>query len=193
MTEPDVPARKYLPRDSAGSLELRGGTGGITAMCSCAEFLEVYKEDVTFRIRTPGSIDPGRTNPNARFVAAMTDSVGSSSPAVARILLQGRDILDAAALDSFPHDSLAKTLELAVGAGAPITRFVQANAPVSRYLIELRNWQEHPGAKRTVVDNFALMPNDTISPDARSPRERLRSQGLVWLRGPATTCRRTGP
>ena len=257
MTDAQLPLRKHLPRDSAGSLELQGGTGGITAMCSCADFLEVYKEDVTFRIRTPESIDPGRTNPNARFVAAITDSVGSSSPAVARILLQGRDILDAAGfeqevdkqaivqalhsckeavvacvktaarvaervdaivtevqasgvkrdshgralnpvpqvldLDSdataflihtkraihdicrlpsmflpiLPKDSnfdhLAKTLEQAVGAAAPVTGFVQANAPVARYLIELRNHQEHPGVKRTIVDNFALMPNDTIS------------------------------
>lgn len=257
MTDAQRPTKKHLPRDSAGSLELQGGTGGITAMCSCADFLEVYKEDVTFRVRTPESIDPGRTNPNARFVAAITDSVGSSSPAVARILLQGRDILDAAgferavdkpavvqglhsckeavvvcekaaarvagrvdaivaevqasgvkrdsrgrALNPFPQvpaldsdataflihakraihdicrlpsiflpmppkdnnfDSLAKTLEQAVGVTTPVTGFVQANAPVARYLIELRNHQEHPGAKRTIVDNFALMPDDTIS------------------------------
>lgn len=258
MTDPDVPTKKHLPRDSAGSLELQGGTGGITAICSCAEFLEVYKEDVTFRVRTPESIDPGRTNPNAPFVAAMSDSVGSSSPAVARILLQGRDILDAAsleprvdkpavvqalhsckeavvicekvaarvagrvdaivgeiqasgvkrdsrgrALNPFPQvpdldsdvstflihakraiydicrlpsmflpvpakdnnfDDLGKTLERAIGAGAPITGFVQRSASVVRYLIELRNWQEHPGAKRTVVENFAVTPDDKISP-----------------------------
>jgi hypothetical protein len=90
--------KKRLPRDAAGSFELEGGTGGITAMCSCREFLEVYKEDVTFRIRTPESIDPDRTNPNAGFVAAMTDTVGSASLAVARILLQGCEIFEAAAL-----------------------------------------------------------------------------------------------
>jgi hypothetical protein len=65
MTEQDVPTKKHLPRDSAGSLELQGGTGG---------------QDVTFRVRTPESIDARRTNPNAPFVAAMSDSVGSSSP-----------------------------------------------------------------------------------------------------------------
>lgn len=84
-----------LPRDSAGSLDLHGGTGSITAMCSCGEFLEVYKEDVTFRVKTPETIDPGRTNPNAPFVAAIADTVGSSHPAVARILLQRRDIVEA--------------------------------------------------------------------------------------------------
>ncbi len=88
-------SEQRLPRDAAGSFELSEGTGGLTAMCSCDEFLEIYKEDVTFRIRTPESIDPKRTNPNAPFVAAVADTVGSSSPAVARVLLQGRDIVQA--------------------------------------------------------------------------------------------------
>src|SRR5712692_5775154 len=84
-----------FPRDFAGILDLRDGTGGITAMCSCGEFLEVYKQDRTFRIKTPESIDPDRTNPNAPFVAAVSDTVGSSSPAIARVLRQGRDIIEA--------------------------------------------------------------------------------------------------
>lgn len=248
---------KKFPRDWAGSLDLHGGTGGITAMCSCGEFLEVYKEDVTFRVRTPESIDPGRTNPSAPFVAAVSDSVGTASPTVARVLLQGRDILEAAifqhkidkpsvvqalhackealvvcekvaarvasqmdtiigeikasglkrdsrgrALNPFPQvaeleadataflihakrsihaicrlpsmflavqakdnnfDALGRTLTAAIGAQAPVTEFVQANAPGVRYLIELRNYQEHPDAKRTVIENFAVMPNGTIS------------------------------
>jgi len=256
--DPDVPPKERLPRDAAGSFDLHGGTGGITAMCSCREFLEVYKEDVTFRIRTPESIDPDRTNPNAGFVAAMTDTVGSTSPAVARILLQGCEIFEAAALtravdksavvqtlhackeevvvcekvagrvagrvdaivaeveaagglkrerrgralNPFPQvpdldsdatsflihakrgilyicrlpslfldipakdtnfDELGKTLERVTGADAPVTKFVLNNAPGVAYLIELRNHQEHPGVKRTVVDNFAVQPDDTIS------------------------------
>lgn len=249
--------RTSLPRDSAGSLDLHGGTGGITAMCSCGDFLEVYKEDMTFRVKSPESIDPGRTNPNAPFVAAVSDSVGSASPAVARVLLQGRDILESAifkekidkpgivqvlhackealvvcekvaarvasqvdtiiedikasgvkrdsrgrALNPFPQvsdleseataflihtkrsiqaicrlpsmflhvpqkdnnfDTLGKTLAAAIGADARVTGFVLAYAPGVRYLIELRNYQEHPDAKRTVVDNFAVMPDGTIS------------------------------
>lgn len=243
MPEPLKSMRSKLPRDSGGSLELHGGTGGITAMCSCGEFLEVYKEDTTFRIKSPESIDPGRTNPNAPFVAAVYDNVGSSSRAVARVLLQGRDILEAAifqqkvdkpgviqalhackeslvicekvadrvasqvdrivseiqtsgikrdspggALNPFPQvpdleseatsflihakraiqqicrmpsmflpvpakdtnfDALGKTLAATTGAQAPVTDFVQTNAPGVRYLIELRNYQEHPDAKRT--------------------------------------------
>lgn len=249
--------KKQFPRDWAGSLDLHGGTGGITAMCSCGEFLEVYKEDITFRVQTPESIDPGRTNPNAPFVAAVSDNVGSASPTVARVLLQGRDILQSAifqkqvdtpsvveilhackealvvcekvaarvasqvdniireiqasglkrdsrgrALNPFPQvsdleaeataflihakrsihaicrlpsmflsvpakdnnfDALGKTLTAAIGVEAPVTEFVQANASGVRYLIDLRNYQEHPDSKRTVIDNFAVMPNGTIS------------------------------
>lgn len=226
-------------------------------MCSCGEFLEVYKEDTTFRIKTPESIDPDRTNPNAPFVAAVSDSVGSSSRAVARVLLQGRDILETAilqqkvdkpsivqvlhackeslvvcekvaervasqvdritkeiqtagikrdgrggALNPFPQvpdleseatsflihakraiqqicrmapivlpvpakdtnfDALGKTLVATIGEQAPVTEFVQANASGVRYLIDLRNYQEHPHAKRTVIDNFAVVPNGSIS------------------------------
>jgi hypothetical protein len=251
------PLKSKLPRDLGGRLDLHGGTGGITAMCPCGEFLEVYKEDMTFRVKTPESIDPGRTNPNAPFVAGVSDTVGSASPAVARVLLQGRDILETAilkkpidkadvvqvlhackealvvcekvaarvasqvdtiiediqasgvkrdsrgrALNPFPQvsdleaeataflihakrsiqaicrlpsmfvpvprkdnnfDALGKTLATAIGAQAPVTEFVLANAPRVRYLILLRNCQEHPDAKRTVIDNLAVMPDGTIS------------------------------
>jgi hypothetical protein len=32
-----------------------------------------------------------------------------------------------------------------------------------RYLIDLRNFQEHPGAKRTTISNFAVVPEGSIS------------------------------
>jgi hypothetical protein len=85
-----------FPRDSRGSIELKEGTGAPTAMCSCGEFLEIYKEDVTFRLQSPEAIDPDRTNPNAPFVAAVADSVGSSSPVVARVFIQGYEIIQSA-------------------------------------------------------------------------------------------------
>ena len=88
-----------MPRDAAGHLELKEGTGGIIAMCSCEGFLEVYKQDVTYRIQTPETIDPDRTNPRAAFVAAVVDNVGSSNPVVARMLLQGLEILNGAVFD----------------------------------------------------------------------------------------------
>lgn len=257
MLEAQTPLNSRLPRDSAGSLDLHGGTGGITAMCSCGEFLEVYKEDVTFRVKTPETIDPGRTNPNTPFVAAVADTVGSSSPAVARVLLQGRDIVETVvfereidkaavvqvlyqckeaiiacekaarrvassvdtiiedtntagakrdsggALNPFPQvldldsdatvflinakraiqlicrlpavvlalpskdnnfEHLAKTLATTLGPEAAVTEFVRANAAPVRYLIELRNWQEHPNAKRTIIANFSVAPDGTLTP-----------------------------
>jgi hypothetical protein len=57
--------KKILPRHAAGSFELLGGTGGITGMCSCGEFLEMYKVDKTYRVQSPEGIDPKQTNPNA--------------------------------------------------------------------------------------------------------------------------------
>jgi hypothetical protein len=60
-------------------------------------------------------------------------------------------------------DHLVKTLATAVGPEAQITQFVQDNAESVRYLIELRNWQEHPKEKRTVVNNFTVVPDDSIS------------------------------
>ena len=257
MPDPKRLDDKRLPRDAAGSLDLEGGTGGIIAMCSCDEFLEVYKEDMTFHVKGPESVDPGRTNPNAPFVAAVADKIGSSSPVVARVLLQGQDIIQVAifdrpidkaavtrvlhaakeslftcqkvaervmsyvdhivedirshgvardsrgrALNPFPQvpdleteattflihakravqticrlpslflpvepkdtnfDALLKTLSKVVDVPAAVTEFVRDNADGVRYLIELRNFQEHPDAKRTVVDNFKVMPDGTIS------------------------------
>lgn len=93
----DKPTRQRLPRDSAGNLRLEGGTGPITGACNCGDFLEVYKGDVTFRVKSPEAIDPGRTNPTAPGVVSVADTVGSAHPAVARVLLQGRDLLDGAA------------------------------------------------------------------------------------------------
>jgi hypothetical protein len=77
-------------------------------MCSGDGFLEVYKQDLTYRIQTPETIDPDRTNPRARFVAA---KVGSSNPIVARVLLQGQDILNGAVFDR-PIDTQVVIREL---------------------------------------------------------------------------------
>ena len=84
-----------LPRHAAGSFELKEGTGPITAMQSCGEFLEIYKVDKTFRVKSPESIDPEGTNPNALWMTAPVDNVGSENPIVARVLLQSSDILNA--------------------------------------------------------------------------------------------------
>lgn len=65
-------------------------------MCACGDFLEIYKVDKTFRVRTPDSIDPERKHPNAMWTASPYADVGSSNLIVARVLLQSYDILQAA-------------------------------------------------------------------------------------------------
>lgn len=47
-------------------------------------------------------------------------------------------------------------------ARTPLTEFVNANADGVRYLIDLRNFHEHPKEKSTVIDNFRLMPDTRI-------------------------------
>src|SRR3972149_7992770 len=96
MPENNKTMNKKLPRHLAGSFELKEGTGPITAMCPCGEFLEIYKVDKTFRVKTPEAIDPEKMNPNAPWVASPVDDVGSSNPIVARVLLQGHEILNSA-------------------------------------------------------------------------------------------------
>src|SRR6266508_202381 len=75
------------------SMELQGGTGPITAMCSCGEFLEIYKTDKTFRVQDPDTFDPGATNDNAPWLASPVADVGSSNIIIARVLLQAQEIL----------------------------------------------------------------------------------------------------
>jgi hypothetical protein len=260
-------AKKNLPRHDAGSMELLGGTGPITTMCSCGSFLEIYKQDKTFRIQTPESIDPDDTNPNAPWVASPVADVGSSNLTVARVLLQAREMLDAAMFDEeldkeavilhlhnckemllacerlatrlagrideiikqiseqgiskdnhgrglnpFPQvqdldldcgafltqanraiklicelpalfvkldktdsnfDHLSKRLSETLGEESPISSFVRENAGGVRYLIELRNFHEHPKKVKTVIENFRVLPNGQI----QTPAWYLEGQG----------------
>src|SRR3989304_10576983 len=96
MPENNKTMNKKLPLTCAVSFEVKEGTGPITAMCPCGEFLEIYKVDKTFRVKTPEAIDPEKMNPNAPWVASPVDDVGSSNPIVARVLLQGHEILNSA-------------------------------------------------------------------------------------------------
>lgn len=52
-------------------------------------------------------------------------------------------------------DHLADRLAAAIG-DTPLTAFVRGNAQWVRYLIELRNFDEHPRDMRTIVRNFHL-------------------------------------
>jgi hypothetical protein len=245
-----------LPRDSAGSFTLEGGTGGITVMCPCGDFLEVYKVDRTYRIETPETIDPQRTNPHAPFVASLVAEVGSSHPIVARVLLQGHEILKSAplrdhadpdavtihlhrckelllvcdrianeigqavdqivaqiqsaglsrdhsgrGLNPFPQverlddhcdtylthankairticelpsmfirldrtdsnfEHLAKRLAAIPNTDSKFVQFLEGNADRVRYVIDLRNFREHPKDRKTVIRNFGIAPDGRI-------------------------------
>ncbi len=258
MTGSPTPPLRKLPRDEAGSFELKGGTGEAVASCTLDDFLEVYKVDATFRVKTPDCVDPDRTNPAAPWVITTHDNVGSGNAVVARVLLQGRDVVDAigcrserqkayviqalhgckealvvcervaqsvagridgviheiergdvkrdrrtGAINPLPQVSglesdaatflihskraireicrlpgiildfpttdtnfehLAKTLSQRVGSAEEITTFAQQVAPGVKHLIDLRNFQEHPGATRTVVENFGVTPTSSVTP-----------------------------
>lgn len=245
------------PRDGPISGELHGGTGGITAIVPCGEFVEMYKADRTFRVRTPESIDPGRTNPNARTVTTMVAEVGSANPIIGRVLIQSHEIIktsflvpkvdssavtvhmhkckevllicdaiatktggeiveilsDLAAngvalqgrgrvIHAFPQIStleadcanylvhvkrgiklicempnlflpldglhnnfrnLRIALEKLLGADHQLVRFAHDNEPPTKHFIELRNNQEHPDERSTVIRDFHVLPDGTIS------------------------------
>ncbi len=227
-------------------------------MVSLEGFLEVFKCDTTFRIQTPDTVDPDETNPTAPWVVTRIDGIGASSLAVARVLIQGHEILKAGiftkgfdkgvivnrlhackeqlviceqvsqqlsrsineistkiatcgierdnrgrALNPFPkvaslvadttvflvhakrslaaatamlasmldlqlHGSnfhiLAERLTAGMAACAPIVDYVKSQAETVKYLVDLRNHQEHPGDIRTIIEDFKVLPDGSIAP-----------------------------
>jgi hypothetical protein len=104
--------KKPLPRDSAGSFTLPpGGTGPIIETCSLPDRLEMYTIDATFMIQTPDTVDPLRTNPNALWVNAKIDDVGSASPAVSRTFIMASQVLKAADFEP-PLDSSSVLVQM---------------------------------------------------------------------------------
>lgn len=85
---------KSAPRFQAGSMSLPEGAGNITAMFSCADLFEIYTETETYRVKSPEMVDPEATNPNALWVSSKSSDFGSSSLIVARVLLQGCDMVN---------------------------------------------------------------------------------------------------
>lgn len=84
---------KNAPRYRTGQGELKGGTGGITRMCSAVDYLEVYKVDKTFRIYTPEALDPDETDPNMHWMSIRVSDVGSANRIVARVFMQASESL----------------------------------------------------------------------------------------------------
>lgn len=90
--------QKKFPRDSAGYIDLNGGTGPITGMYPAGPFMEVFKIDKTFRVHTPEALDPERKDPNMSFVVTPIENVGSGNPIVARVFIQASEALKSAIL-----------------------------------------------------------------------------------------------
>lgn len=91
MTKDRVP---MYPRDNPGSFKVPATKdGAIQRLVPLGDHMEIYTPEETFRMQTPESIDPDRTNPHAMFVNVKVADVGSSSPIVARTLLMANDML----------------------------------------------------------------------------------------------------
>lgn len=85
---------KKFKRDQAGGFKIPSTKpGSIKIMCSLKDHLEIYTPHETFKLQTPETIDPERTNPDAMWVNAKTHDVGSSSPFVARTLIMASEML----------------------------------------------------------------------------------------------------
>lgn len=104
--------KKPLRRDAAGSFTLPpGGTGPIIEMCALPDRLEMYTVDATFMMQTPDTVDPLRTNPNALWVNAKIDDVGSASPAVSRTFIMASQVLKVADFEP-PIDSASVLVQM---------------------------------------------------------------------------------
>jgi hypothetical protein len=114
-------SRIFAARDSGGSFTLPpGGTGPIIDMCVLPDRVELYTVDATFMAQPPEVIDPNRTNPNAQWVIAKTDDIGSGSPAVARSFLTASRVLKQATFPP-PIDRDAILLQMHVIKGLLVT------------------------------------------------------------------------
>lgn len=232
------------------------GTGEVTGMVSCGDFLEVYKRDKTYRVTTPGTVDPGRTNANAPWLVSPVSDVGSAHPVVARLFIQSVEMLTAGnfpkaqgilpvtkhlhacketllecdslatamvgridalvneierqglskersgrgfnpfpvvdglegdcgalltrvnrairRISGIPHlllgtdgadsnfDHLEKRLSGLLGASTPFPTYVREQSARIRHLVDLRNYDEHPGEKRTRIRNLHVLPNGDL-------------------------------
>ncbi len=70
-------------------------------------------------------------------------------------------------------DHLSKRLSKALGDESPVTTFVRDRANNVRYLVDLRNFHEHPKQIKTVIENFRVLPDGQI----RAPVWYLQSEG----------------
>lgn len=83
------------PRDGAGGFKIPATKpGAIKCMCPLpGRHLEIFTPEETFKVVTPDTVDPKRTNPNAMWVNAKTHDVGCASPYVARTFVMASQML----------------------------------------------------------------------------------------------------
>jgi hypothetical protein len=99
-----------MPRDAGGTITINDGTGPIRTMLSTGDLLFVYKADKTFKVETPETIDPKRTNPSAPFVVSAVENIGCSHWIVARVLLQGYEMLNSCSVSQVEKTAICKQL-----------------------------------------------------------------------------------
>jgi hypothetical protein len=99
-----------MPRDAGGTITINDGTGPIRTMLSTGDLLFVYKADKTFKVETPETIDPKRTNPSAPFVVSAVENIGCSHWIVARVLLQGYEMLNSCSVSQEEKTAICKQL-----------------------------------------------------------------------------------
>lgn len=80
-------------KPSSMAFHLNEGTGGITGMCPCGSFMEIFKIDKTFRVQSNQKEKP---RPDELWITTPTSDVGTGNDIVSRILLQNHEILKAA-------------------------------------------------------------------------------------------------
>jgi len=85
---------------------------------------------------------------------------------------------------------LGERLLAHLGAGANLAQYVQEQEPTVKYLVDLRNLQEHPNDVRTIVNDFHVLPDGSISPpvmhlsdqDPQPLHEHLRAASSYLVR-----------
>lgn len=59
---------------------------------------------------------------------------------------------------------LGDRLTTHIGAPEHLTQYVIAQEPTVKYVVDLRNFQEHPGGTTTIIEDFHVLPDGSVSP-----------------------------
>lgn len=144
--------KPMYPRDSAGSFRVPSAkTDAIVEMCPLTGFMEIYTPTETFKLQTPESIDPERTNPNAPWVNVKTHDVGSTSPYVARTLITASRLLHP--LGNHDEQRHSAVLELMHGIKETLLQCAAASDAFCRSVEEAASALDSSGYKKAAGAN----------------------------------------